>query len=60
MKKELTLEEELIIAIDEVKIAMLENVRAGKIETDARVLKEQAHYKLLKAKERLASLERGM
>jgi hypothetical protein len=55
-----TNEQEIIKAIEEVKEAMLENLRAGKAEEQAMIAKEQAHYKLLKAKERLNALERGL
>ena len=51
-------EKEIEEAIDEVKICMIENIRAGKIYLNASIEKEKVHYKLLKAKERLYALER--
>lgn len=53
-------EEEIIKAIEDVKVAMLENLAASKVEVEAQLNKKQTHYKLLKAKERLNGLERSI
>lgn len=58
MKKELTLEEKIIEAADEVKADIIEKHNANKTETEIALRKSQAHFKLQKSKERLAALER--
>jgi uncharacterized protein YqgV (UPF0045/DUF77 family) len=60
MAKELTAEEAIFQAIKEVEEAMLENIRASQLVLDVTKRKEKARYTLLKAKERLNSLERSL
>lgn len=57
MKNELTMEGKIELAINEVRDAMLENVKASEMETEAVLRKKSARYKLQKAKERLSGLE---
>jgi hypothetical protein len=59
MKTELSIEKQIEEAIKDVQEAMLANLKAGKVEVDAKLAKEKAHYQLLKAKERLTGLERS-
>ena len=60
MLKEKTIEEQIVDAIEDVKQAMLDNLKAGKAEVEAKLNKEKTHYNLLKAKERLNGLERSL
>ena len=57
MKEELTLEEKVLEGIKDVQEALMENIKASKAEMDIKIRKKKAHYTLLKAKERLRSIE---
>lgn len=59
MKKELTNEEEVCEAIEDIRVAMLDDLQAKKKIEDASREKTRTHYTLLKAKERLSNLERS-
>jgi len=54
--KEKSIEDKIKDAIKDEEQAMLENVLASKAETDAKVKKQKAHFKLQKARERLNEL----
>lgn len=56
MKEELSIEDQIREALQEVETAMLENMSAGKAEVDIKLKKEKARFRLLKAQERLSNL----
>lgn len=60
MKQELTTEEKIKVAIEDVREAMLENMRADKAEVQAKDRKRKAHYALQKANERLRGLQQDI
>lgn len=60
MQKEKTLEQAVEEAIKDVHEAMIENIKASRLEMDAQTRKKKAYYTLLKAKERLRSVEQEM
>lgn len=51
---------ELEHVLQEYKIAVQENIEASKAETDARIKKQKAHNRLLKASEALRSTTRDL
>ncbi len=59
-KAELKPTEKITEAINDLHKALEENFEAGKNELQASLRKKKAHYNLLKAKERLSSLEREL
>ncbi len=50
-------QQEIESAISELKDAMLENVQISLQENDVKIKKTASHYRLLKAKETVHSLE---
>lgn len=56
-KKELSPEEQINQAVEDVRQAMLNKIKADKALTHAGIKKEKARYVLQKAKERLNALE---
>lgn len=56
-KKELSAEEAIKEASNDVRDAMLENIRVNKAIVEVQKDKERARYNLLKAKDRLRGLE---
>ena len=57
MKNELKPEEAIEEAINDVRKAIFENIEANRLLVDITKRKQNARYALLKAKERLSSLE---
>lgn len=55
-KQESSIEDQIKEAIQEVEVAMLENMSAGRAEVESKIKKEKARFRLLKAQERLTSL----
>ncbi len=55
-----TLKEQIELAVEDVRLTMLENLKASKALVDAETKKRKAHYLLQKAKERLNSLEKEL
>lgn len=60
MKTEPTTESQIEIAINDVKNAMLENMKADRAEVQAKDRKRKAHYALQKANERLRGLQQDI
>jgi hypothetical protein len=57
MEPEKTIEEKVEQAVSEVRDAMIENIKASRMEIDIASRKAAARYTLQKAKERLSNLE---
>lgn len=60
VKPRATAKEQIEEAVEDVRFAMLENVKASEALFDAEVKKRKAHYLLQKAKERLHALEQEL
>jgi len=58
--KQISIEEQIEIATEDVKIAMIENMNAGKAEVQANDRKKKAHYALQQANARLRGLQEDM
>ena len=58
--KEISIENQIELAIEDVKKAMLENMQADKAEVQAKDRKRKAHYALQKANERLRGLQQDI
>jgi len=58
--KEISIENQIELAIKDVKKAMLENMQADKAEVQAKDRKRKAHYALQKANERLRGLQQDI
>lgn len=56
-KEEPTKEKQVEEAIDDVRDCMMRNIKAAALEASAKIEKAHARHALLKAKERLNSLE---
>lgn len=57
MKSPLTPEQEIITAVDDVKVALLADLKAKEKIIEVNREKTKTHYNLLKAKQRLSTLE---
>lgn len=57
MKPIPTFEEAITVAIEDVKNAMVENIRADQAENEAKERRRLSHYALQKANERLRNLQ---
>lgn len=55
-----TIEEQIEIGINDVREAMLENMRADQAEVQAKDRKKKAHYNLQQANARLRGLQSDM
>ena len=53
----MTIIKEVDECLDELRLAMLENIEASKAEVDAKFRKQKAHYRLIKAKEAVRNIE---
>ena len=49
--------EEVDKYLEELRLAMLENIEASKEEVNAKLRKQKAHYRLVQAKEQLRNIE---
>jgi ElaB/YqjD/DUF883 family membrane-anchored ribosome-binding protein len=60
MKPIPTFEEAIEVAIEDVKNAMIENIKADQAEMESKERRKKAHYVLQKANERLRNLQSDM
>ena len=60
MKPELSKEEQIKLAVEDVGKAMIENMEADMAETKAKDRKRKAHYKLQQANQRLWGLQQDL
>lgn len=58
--KENTKREKIEKAVEEVRLAMIENITVNDMEVEVKHRKTAAHFRLQKAKEELHSLEREL
>lgn len=57
MKKELSKEEEILNALEDLKVAYLADMKANKKVEEVNREKTKSHYNLLEAKKRLGSVD---